>query len=492
MNLQESIRRILKEEMEPGIFIEVIERMLEHFKKKDCICDIRVSFDVEDPDYNIYLVFSQEELHDKFLNLYRIRSYIQEMRDEVKMQLEVFLPIRNIFVGYYTKPNCEWSPLNESKGKKEDYFLKLINNLIQRIKSTNNEICDMWVEYNSEDGDYEIRTSTTITTAEYFDSNLRDVLELIDNTISSWGLNVYVFAPYYVKKCGEEIKYINESKLSGNTNLQKNLIKGIINSYDVSDCKHFCGVDIITPEERDDQYYYSNKDKIPYLVKVYFVGGPNSEVWPRTQRILYKELDLMNNLLKTIKLFVPFNTEIVRSYVNSCGGYDKLMNRKYTTDDLQESIKRVLREETEDTSLRDTILRSIKSIGVELTTKAVGGFKNLCKILNINSPMDYLHLFDDLKIIPLSETELSWEFDDDPDVICYGYNPDNIIFIHFTINYNYLIDIKSECRISYEEIWKILAQEFELTLKEIKELTKEWLNSVYDLQVTNTDNDSDL
>jgi hypothetical protein len=55
-----------------------------------------------------------------------------------------------------------------------------------------------------------------------------------------------------------------------------------------------------------------------------------------------------------------------------------------------------------------------------------------------------------------------------------------------------LIDIKSECRISYEEIWKILAQEFELTLKEIKELTKEWLNSVYDLQVTNTDNDSDL
>ena len=224
MNLQESIRRILKEEMEPGIFIEFIERMLEHFKKKDCICDIRVSFDVEDSDYNIYLVFSQEELHEKFFNLYGIRSYIQKMRDEVKMQLEVFLPIRNIFVGYYTKPNCEWSPLNESKGKKEDYFLKLINDLIQRIKSTNNEICDMWVEYNSEDGDYEIRTSTTITTAEYFDSNLRDVLELIDNTISSWGLNVYVFAPYYVKKCGEEIKYINESKLSGNTNLQKKVI----------------------------------------------------------------------------------------------------------------------------------------------------------------------------------------------------------------------------------------------------------------------------
>ena len=223
-NLQESIRRILKEEMEPGIFIEFIERMLEHFKKKDCICDIRVTFDVEDPDYNIYLVFSQEELHDKFLNLYRIRSYIQEMRDEVKMQLEVFLPIRNIFVGYYTKPNCEWSPLNESKGKKEDYFLKLINDLIQRVKSTNNNICDMWVEYNSEDGDYEIRSSSPIRYYQLHDSGLSDVLSLIDNTISSWGLNVYVFAPYYVENCGDKIEYINESKLSGNTNLQKKVI----------------------------------------------------------------------------------------------------------------------------------------------------------------------------------------------------------------------------------------------------------------------------
>lgn len=153
---------------------------------------------------------------------------------------------------------------------------------------------------------------------------------------------------------------------------------------------------------------------------------------------------------------------------------------------LQENILRILREETEHTNLQVTILRSIKSIGVESTSKAVGGFKNLCKILNINSPMDYLHLFDDLKIIPLSETELSWEFGDDPDVIGYGYNPDKIIFIHFTINYNH----KSESRISYEEIWKILEEEFELTYKEIRELTIEWLNSVFDLQVTNTFNDS--
>ena len=130
MNLQESIRRILKEEIEPGIFIGYIERMLEHFKKKDCICDIRVSFDVEDPDYNIYLVFSQEELHDKFSDVMGIRNYITEMMNDVKNDLEAFLPIRNIFIGYLTKPNCKWSPLNESEDDKEKNLNECRNNFL--------------------------------------------------------------------------------------------------------------------------------------------------------------------------------------------------------------------------------------------------------------------------------------------------------------------------------------------------------------------------
>ena len=124
-----------------------------------------------------------------------------------------------------------------------------------------------------------------------------------------------------------------------------NLLKGIIDSSDIFDYKHFCGFDIITPEERSDQYNFLNKNKIPYLIKVYFVGGPNSEVWPRTQAIRNKELDLMEELHEYIKSFVPFNIEMMGAHVNSCDGYKKLMKRKYSTDDLQESIKRILREE---------------------------------------------------------------------------------------------------------------------------------------------------
>ena len=124
------------------------------------------------------------------------------------------------------------------------------------------------------------------------------------------------------------------------------LLKSIIDTSDIFDYKYFCGVDIITPEERSDQHNFLNKNKIPYLIKVYFVGGPNSEVWPRTQAIRNKELDLIEELHEYITSFVPFNIEMMGSHVNSCEGYDRLMKRKYSTDDLQESIKRILREET--------------------------------------------------------------------------------------------------------------------------------------------------
>ena len=124
------------------------------------------------------------------------------------------------------------------------------------------------------------------------------------------------------------------------------LIKKIIDSSNIFEYKHFCGVDIINPEERTDQYNFLDENNVPFLIKVYFIGGPNSKVWPRTQGIRNNELHLIDDLRSHIKSFVPFNIEIMGSHVNTCDGYDKLMKRKYSTDELQESIKRILREET--------------------------------------------------------------------------------------------------------------------------------------------------
>ena len=287
--------------------LKLMNNLLDPFKEKDCICDIRITFDVEENYYDVYLVFGQEELHEKFFDVVGIRSYIQKMMNEVKMELESFLPIRNVFIGNYTKPNCEWSPLNESEeSKQERKFTKLLNNIeeylnsnsydsvvrfmvdydevmddvivniffdaehavklgggINRvIKSTGKKImedlsvfpfdfkyhihferpqlneseddkekkiqknlraikqlldtidvdglCEMWVEYNPEDGDYEIRSKTTV---RYYDmADMAQELGYIEDTIRNWKLKTYVFSPYYVENCEDEIEYLNESE----------------------------------------------------------------------------------------------------------------------------------------------------------------------------------------------------------------------------------------------------------------------------------------
>ena len=221
MNLQESIKRILREETDSvknlnesktSQHLKLMNNLLDPFKEKDCICDIRVTFDVEENYYNIYLVFSQKELHEKFFNLYGIRSYIQKMMNEVKMELESFLPIRNIFIGYYTTPNCEWSPLNESEDDKEKKIqknLKVINVLINMFDYS--EVCDMWVEYNSEDGDYEIKSK--MSTKNHNTAALEKEFEFLESSIESLGFtNCYVFRPWYVENCEDEVKFMNESE----------------------------------------------------------------------------------------------------------------------------------------------------------------------------------------------------------------------------------------------------------------------------------------
>ena len=204
MNLRESIRRILNESKTPD-YNELIYNILERFKEEDCICDTRVSFDVEDNYYNVYLVFSQEELHDKFSGVMWIRNYITEMMNEVKNDLEAFLPIRNIFIGYYTKPNCKWSPLNESEDD-EEKNLNVLRELISMFDYS--EVCDMWVEYDPEDGYYAIRSK--MNTKNHNTKALEKEFEFLEKSIKSLGLKAYISHPYWVEEC-EDKNELNES-----------------------------------------------------------------------------------------------------------------------------------------------------------------------------------------------------------------------------------------------------------------------------------------
>jgi hypothetical protein len=233
------------------------------------------------------------------------------------------------------------------ESRQERKFTKLLNNIEEYINSNSyNSVVRVMVDYDEVMDDVIVNIFFDAEHAVKLGGGINSVIKRSGKKIME-DLSVFPFDFKYYTHF--EKPQLNESirRILREEKDQTKLIKGIIESSDIFDYKHFCGFDIITPEERSDQYNFLNKDRIPYLIKVYFVGGPNSEVWPRTQAIRNKELDLMEELHEYIKSFVPFNIEMMGSHVNSCDGYDKLMKRKYTTDDLQESIRKVLKEETE-------------------------------------------------------------------------------------------------------------------------------------------------
>jgi hypothetical protein len=112
------------EEKQPK-YLNIIKDLVEPFKDEDGVCDIRVSYDDDDDMYSVYIVMGTEEMNDKFFYVPMIQSHISKLRINVRNIIKDYLPIDNLYVGSYGKPNCKWNPINESSIK-EKSLIKLI------------------------------------------------------------------------------------------------------------------------------------------------------------------------------------------------------------------------------------------------------------------------------------------------------------------------------------------------------------------------------
>ena len=128
---------------------------------------------------------------------------------------------------------------------------------------------------------------------------------------------------------------------------------------------------------------------------------------------------------------------------------------------ITEEQYKLIKEDT----LKQSLLDNIKESGVKDTVNMVGDFDIFCQLLNINSPTDFLHLFDNLEQVQSKEYK---------DLILFRYKPNHNFMVYDTKNkYVY---------INYDEIWSFLESNFGLNHREIQELTKEWLYEVYKLR----------
>ena len=142
---------------------------------------------------------------------------------------------------------------------------------------------------------------------------------------------------------------------------------------------------------------------------------------------------------------------------------------RLTESDLTNIVKKVIKEN----SLRQDLIQQIKEDGWKSASELVGGYENLKKLVGIKTPMDFLHLFDDLNVINSEEK---------PNLTLFRYEIGNKLMVYNSVN--------NVVYINYNKIWRGLEIVFfELNDFEIQELTQEWLYEVYDLRGVTTKGD---
>ena len=129
---------------------------------------------------------------------------------------------------------------------------------------------------------------------------------------------------------------------------------------------------------------------------------------------------------------------------------------------------KIIITESQNKNLEVIMKQIIKSKGIEIAIISVNGLENLFQIMNINSPRDFLNLFNELKV---SESE------EIPLYTLFRYKPENNILIYWkegmAVDINY-------------KIWEILEDNFGLEYGEVQKLTKKWVFDVYNLYPVST------
>ncbi len=118
-----------------------------------------------------------------------------------------------------------------------------------------------------------------------------------------------------------------------------------------------------------------------------------------------------------------------------------------------------------ENKLLDGIKSMIKKLDIQSAIVFVGGWQSFCQVLKIESPMDFLHLFNDLEVVQ-SERE--------PDYTLFRYKKGDNLMVY---NREYRLVF-----ISNHELCQFLENKFGLKYGEIKELTEEWVGDVYNLR----------
>jgi hypothetical protein len=235
---------------------------------------------------------------------------------DIKSMIENYLPIVNMAFVAFDSTVCK-KRITENVDEIEKN-LKIINLLLSEISWDG--LCDMWVEYNEDDGEYEIRSKTTSRNREFDEE-----LSFLDRTLSSMGLRVFIFAPWFVDSCEDEVKFLNESEEETD---YIEILKDIVEPFkeDVG----VCDIDLWYDDE-DDMY------------SVYLVFGTEelNDKFTSDGKFGYVRKK-QKEVEETIKSYLPIKNIRVGSYGTPYCGWKSLNESKEKS--KKDLIERVLND----------------------------------------------------------------------------------------------------------------------------------------------------
>ena len=211
--------KFMNESKQETNYLPIIENLTEPFKEDEGVCDIDMWYDDEDGRYSVYLIFGTEELNNKFTNDGKY-LYIRKKIMAVKETIKSYLPIDNLFVGSYGKPNCGWKPLNESKEEStKELIMSVLNTLV--LPQYEHVICEFELKNVDDKSLNNVINYPSVTVTfiggkgtklypqtpgiqKMYDDVLDDIWETVwDYT----GISVELYSKY-VKDCGKENIYL--------------------------------------------------------------------------------------------------------------------------------------------------------------------------------------------------------------------------------------------------------------------------------------------
>ena len=176
---------------------DILDEIVYQFVPEDEICGYGTEYFLNEGKDAVRIVLYYKD--GKYPGIGKHMKYAEN----IKYFVENYLPI----------VSAAFVPSDTTKCKKEikenvnevEKNLKVIREILKTISLDN--LCDIWVEYNDEDKEYEIR-SKYANTGNDFDIFFNE-LEFLERTLKSMGLRTYIFGPWYVEKCEDEVEFLN-------------------------------------------------------------------------------------------------------------------------------------------------------------------------------------------------------------------------------------------------------------------------------------------